>query len=56
VKPPRTLVLRFPFGSPVGQPNDKDQQIAVLKEAFELLYNDEPGLIKESTIKYNRKA
>ncbi|WP_246938713.1 hypothetical protein [Bacillus pinisoli] len=53
VKPPRTLHLRFPYGSPVGQPNHKEQQLAVLKEAFDLfLSQNEPGVIIDSTIKY----
>jgi hypothetical protein len=55
VKPPRTLFLRFPYGSPLGQPNNKEQQIEVLKEAFELLrYQNEPAAITESEIKYGR--
>jgi D-proline reductase (dithiol) PrdB len=56
VKPPRTLFLRFPYGSPLGQPNNKEQQIEVLKEAFELLtYQNEPGVIIESKIMYGRE-
>jgi hypothetical protein len=47
------LNLRFPYGSPVGQPNNKEQQLAVLKEAFDLfLSQNEPGIIIESKMKY----
>lgn len=55
VKPPRTLFLRFPYGSPTGQPNNKEQQIDVLKEALELFKDQqEPGIITKSDIKYGR--
>ncbi|MGD6794700.1 hypothetical protein [Metabacillus indicus] len=53
VKAPRTLHLRFPYGSPVGHPNQEEQQIKVLTEAFDLLVNvKEAGIIKTSNIKY----
>lgn len=53
VKPPRTLHLKFPFGSPVGKPNDIEQQKQVILEAFKLLEDAEiPGVIKKSNLKY----
>jgi len=30
VKPPRTVFLDWPFGHPLGEPFDKEQQVAVL--------------------------
>jgi D-proline reductase (dithiol) PrdB len=56
VKPPRTLYLRFPYGSPLGQPNNKEQHVDVLKEALELLTKIErPGEIIASKLKYGSK-
>jgi D-proline reductase (dithiol) PrdB len=53
VKPPRSLYLRFPYGSPVGKPNDRDQQLHVITEALELLETAEtPGVIKDSSIRF----
>jgi hypothetical protein len=46
VKPPRAIFLRWPFGHPLGEPGNKDQQAAVLGKAFEALYEiDRPGQI-----------
>jgi hypothetical protein len=37
----------------LGQPNNRDQQIEVLKESLDLLRNQNgPGVISESKIKY----
>ncbi|UOR10828.1 hypothetical protein [Halobacillus amylolyticus] len=53
IKIPRVLNLRFPFGSPLGVPNNKEQQKDVIKEALNLLETaDQPGVIKESGITY----
>lgn len=37
VKPPRALFVPFPFGSPLGRPNDPELQYRVLRAAFDLL-------------------
>jgi hypothetical protein len=37
IKPPRALYCEFPFGRPVGKPNDPDFQHRVLRSAFALL-------------------
>ena len=37
VKPPRTLLVPFPFGHPLGNPLDVVQQKAVLKAALAAL-------------------
>ncbi|UII57595.1 hypothetical protein LS684_09275 [Cytobacillus spongiae] len=53
IKPPRSLFVRFPYGSPLGQPKQAEQQMNVLKETLELAINaKEPGTIKESSIKF----
>ena len=46
VKPPRSIFLRWPFGHPLGEPERRDQQIAVLHKALDALYTiDTPGQI-----------
>ncbi|MFW5790391.1 MAG: hypothetical protein ACOCWE_03965 [Bacillota bacterium] len=35
-KLPRAAHLPFPFGSPVGEPGDKKQQLEVIKAALKL--------------------
>ncbi len=37
VRPPRALAVPFPFGSPLGKPNDRAGQLAVLRQALRLL-------------------
>jgi D-proline reductase (dithiol) PrdB len=34
VRPPRAVFVPFPFGAPVGMPNDREQQLAVLRTAL----------------------
>jgi hypothetical protein len=53
VKPPRTLHLRFPYGSPVGKPNDEVQQRKVLLQALKVIETETtPGIIVHSDLKY----
>ncbi|WP_270181531.1 hypothetical protein [Alkalihalobacillus sp. CinArs1] len=53
VKIPRTLYSRFPFGSAVGQPGNKEQQQQVLHKALDCLKEvTEGGTIVESNIKF----
>lgn len=39
---PRVLTVSHPFGSPVGTPNDVEQQLQVLRAALGLLVTAEP--------------
>jgi len=53
VKTPRSMFLKFPFGSPLGKPGDVENQTLVLKTALEALETIEiPGTIIEPLIKY----
>lgn len=53
VKPPRSMFLKFPFGSPMGKPSDVENQTFVLKTALQALETIEtPGTIIEPEIKY----
>jgi len=55
VKPPRTVFLRWPFGHPLGEPGDREQQRAVLFEAFRALYQiEQPGTIIDLPFRWRR--
>jgi hypothetical protein len=41
VKPPRALFVPFPFGHPLGDANDPELQMRVVRAAFALLYEPE---------------
>lgn len=42
VRPPRALCVPFPFGYPLGKPNDAETQRRVMMRAFALLDADAP--------------
>jgi hypothetical protein len=47
---PRTLAVEFPFGQPLGRPNDAAMQTRVLLQALDLLEGaPAPGTIVHST-------
>ncbi len=50
---PRTLGIEFPFGHILGQPNNEEQQMRVIRQALEVLKNAEsPGTIVHSQEKW----
>ena len=56
VKPPRTVFLRWPFGHPLGQPFNSEQQRAVLTEAFKALYAvREPGEVIDVPFRWRKQ-
>ena len=56
VKPPRTVFLRWPFGHPLGEPNNRPQQRAVLFEAFRNLYQlEQAGTIVDLPFRWRRE-
>ena len=56
VKPPRAIHLRFPFGNPVGEPGNIDQQRAILHDCLEALRGiEEPGTILEPGYRWRRE-
>jgi hypothetical protein len=56
VKPPRSVFLRWPFGHPFGEPFKKNQQRAVLKEAFKAVQSiDTPGTIIDLPFRWRRE-
>ncbi|MCP4543299.1 MAG: hypothetical protein GY832_39805 [Chloroflexi bacterium] len=47
---PRTLAVEFPFGHTLGQPQNTDQQMRVIRQALGVLETAEsPGTIVHST-------
>jgi hypothetical protein len=57
VKPPRAIFLRWPFGHPLGEPGNVDQQAAVLGKAFEALYQiNTPGSINDVNWRWHRES
>jgi D-proline reductase (dithiol) PrdB len=55
--PPRALFVRFPFGHALGEPGNRDQQIAVLLRAFRLLYEARaPGEIRDAGLRWRRET
>ena len=56
IKPPRCLLLRYPYGRPFGQPNDPDQQRVIVEDALNLLVTaTEPGAIVEMPYRWRRE-
>jgi hypothetical protein len=44
---PRTLGVEFPFGHPLGHATDRDEQLAVIREALRVLREaHEPGIVE----------
>lgn len=50
VKPPRALWVPFPFGRPLGAPNNKEIQRKVLFTAFDLLKRDRGPVLEDLTL------
>ncbi len=53
---PRILITKHPMGRPIGQPNDKDGQLDVVKAALDLFSETRAfGTLKEYAGTYSRK-
>ena len=51
--PSRALYLRFPFGHPLGEAGNRNQQLAVLYHAFSLLFEARrPATVKEGDLQW----
>ncbi len=56
VKPPRTVYLHWPFGHPLGEPFNREQQRTVLAAAFAALCSIElPGSIIDLPYRWRRE-
>ncbi len=52
---PRTLYLRYPYGAPLGEPGNVNQQRAILKDMFAALDTaKEPGTIIDLPYRWRR--
>jgi len=49
IRPPRSLVVPFPMGYPLGRPNDEQLQHRVIKEALALLERNDLPVLDEFT-------
>jgi len=47
VKPPRALFVPFPFGQPLGKPNDPELQTRVMRAALSLLDRDAGPVLED---------
>lgn len=53
---PRTLHVRFPFGRPMGEPNNPDQHRVILEDALKLLQRaKEPGEVVYTGYRWRRE-
>ena len=53
--PPRALFVRFPFGHALGEPGNRNQQFAILQQAFLLLFSaQQPGTIRDAGFLWRR--
>ena len=56
MRPPRVALVRFPFGQPLGEPGNVDQQRVVVEDALRLLVTaTEPGTIEALPYRWRRE-
>ncbi len=56
LKPPRVAYARFPFGQPLGEPGNADQQRVVIEDSLRLLVTaNEPGAIEALPYRWRRE-
>jgi D-proline reductase (dithiol) PrdB len=57
VQPPRTVFLRWPFGHPLGEPGNTEQQRTVLLDALQAAYQiEEAGSIVDLPYRWRRET
>ena len=56
IRPPRVVHVRFPFGRPLGEPGNADQQRVIIEDALEALVNaTTPGTVVELPYNWRRE-
>lgn len=56
VKPPRVVHVRFPFGRPLGEPHQVDQQRVIIEDTLEALTTaSTPGTLVELPYRWRRE-
>lgn len=57
VSAPRGLSLRWPFGHPLGEPNNVPQQMTIIHAALHLLATaHQPGVLRELPYRWRRET
>ncbi len=53
---PRVCYVRFPFGVPLGEPGNADQQRVIVEDALHLVLNaKDPGTLREMPYRWRRE-
>ncbi len=56
VRPPRVVHVRFPFGRPLGEPHNADQQRVILEDTLEALAGAAtPGAVVDLPYRWRRE-
>ena len=56
LKAPRTAYVRFPFGQPLGEAGNSDQQRVIIEDALKLLVTaSEPGIVHPLPYRWRRE-
>ena len=56
MQPPRVVHVRFPFGRPLGEPGNADQQRVIIEDGLRLLTTaSEPGTVAELPYRWRRE-
>ena len=56
IKPPRALLVKFPRGAMMGEPENKERQRRIILDALEAFKTiTEPGTIRELPYKWKRQ-
>jgi hypothetical protein len=50
LRPPRALFVPFPFGYPLGEPNNPDLQVRIMRAAFSLLSRSDIPVLEDFQI------
>jgi D-proline reductase (dithiol) PrdB len=54
---PRGVLVRWPFGHPLGEPGNAAQQMTVIRDALLLLAEaDRPGIVRELPYRWRRET
>ena len=56
VRPPRVAHVRFPFGRPMGEPNNPDQHRVIIEDTLRILETaTEPGTLVNLPYRWRRE-
>ena len=56
IRPPRVVHVRFPFGRPLGEPGNADQQRVIIEDALEVLAAaSTPGEVVDLSYRWRRE-